>query len=264
MTRWTSATPRLMAVDESGTSRLYDDEDGRTEENRWIVISGAIFSQSDNEDNIEKILALKNKYWQNGMFHGERVVFHGREIKKGIGAFSKTVIDRDSFIGDLCAVLSELEFEIASICIDKHEHCNQYSKPKNPYMLAYQFLLERFCMTLKYGEHSSVMNESRGKKEDDKLYNLIKPFLDDGEPYISSKIHQIDDIYFNSKLTPDKQKSYFMLEIADLSSYTLHRYLRDGYADGIFSALQKKYQGGNLIKGRSYKVFPAASYQDII
>ena len=262
MRRWPSETPRLMAVDESGTSRLYDDEDERTEENRWIVISGAIFSQSDNEDNINKIIHLKNKYWNNGIFNGERVVFHGREIKRGIGAFSKNVIDRDAFIDDLCTVISELEFEVASICIDKYEHYNQYSRPKNPYFLAYQFLLERFCMTLKTGEHSSILNESRGSTEDGKLYNLIKPFLDDGEPYISSKVHQIDNIYFNSKLTPDRQKSYFMLEIADLSSYTLHRYLRDDIATKLFESYRTKYVGGEPIKGHNYKIFPPHCYKE--
>lgn len=262
MTKWTDKTPRLMAVDESGTSRLYDDEDTRTKENRWIVISGAIFSQSENEDNIKKIIELKNKYWNNGMFHGERVVFHGREIKKGIGAFSKEVIDRDSFMDDLCTVISELEFEVASICIDKHEHCDQYSTPKTPYVLVYQFLLERFCMTLKFGEHSCVLNESRGNKEDTKLYNLMKPFLEDGEPYISNKIHQIDNVYFNSKLTGNKKKSYFMLEIADLSAYTLHTYLRDDVNTMLFQSFRNKYIGGHPINGHNYKIFPKECYKE--
>ncbi|WAM37819.1 DUF3800 domain-containing protein [Leuconostoc pseudomesenteroides] len=262
MTKWTSETPRLMAVDESGTSRLYDDEDYRTEENRWIVISGAIFSQSDNEDNIKKILDLKSKYWANGMFRGERIVFHGREINKGIGAFSKNVIDREAFIDDLCVVISELQFEVASICIDKHKHYDQYYTPNNPYFLAYKFLLERFCMTLKPKEHSSVLNESRGKTEDKKLYNLIKPFLDEGEPYISDKIHQIDHVYFNSKLTSDKKKSHFMLEIADLSSYTLHRYLRDDISTKLFQSFRNKYIGGRPINGHNYKIFPKECYKE--
>lgn len=262
MTRWTSETPRLMAVDESGTSRLYDDEDERTEENRWIVISGAIFSQSDNEYNVEKIVQLKNKYWDDGMFHGERVVFHGREIKKGIGAFSKNVIDRDAFMDDLSTVISDLKFEVASICIDKHEHCNQYQTPNNPYVLAYQFLLERFCMTLKFEEYSCVLNESRGNKEDNKLYNLIKQFLEDGKPYISNKIHQINNLYFNTKLTKDKKKSYFMLEIADLSAYNLHTYLRDDIETILFQSFKSKYIGGHPINGHNYKIFPKERYKE--
>lgn len=262
MTKWTTETPRLMAVDESGTSRLYDEESDRTEENRWLVISGVIFSQSDNEDNIDKILTFKNKYWDNGMFNGQRVVLHGREIIKGIGAFSKNVIDRKAFISELCILISELNFEIASICIDKHKHYDQYITPDNPYVLAYRFLLERFCMTLRNGEHSSVLNESRGKKEDAKLYGLIKPFLDDGGLYVISRIHQIDNVYFNSKLTSDRKKSHFMLEIADLSSYTLHRYLRNDINSELFQSFRDKYIGGRPIKGHSYKIFPQKCYKE--
>lgn len=262
MKEWMESTPRLMAVDESGTSKLFNDEGKRTRENRWIVISGAIFSQTDNEYNINEILELKNKYWDNGFFNGQRVVFHGREIKKGIGAFSKNVVDRDSFRKDLCEVVSKLKFEVASICIDKHEHFDQYVTPNNPYVLAYKFLLERFCMNLSFGEHSIVLNESRGKKEDDKLYKLIQPFLADGEPYISNKIHQIDNVYFNPKLTYDKQKSHFMLEIADLSSYTLHRYLRDDVATDLFESFRMKYAGGEPKKGHNYKIFPEHCYKE--
>lgn len=262
MTKWTPDTPRLMAVDESGTAKLYEDVTSRNEENRWIVISGAIFSQTDNEYNIDKILSLKNKYWNDGKHNGQRVVFHGREIKKGIGAFSSSVINRENFMSDLCEVISDLKFEIASICIDKHKHYDQYITPVNPYVLAYQFLLERFCMTLKLREHSVVLNESRGKKEDHRLFELIKPFLGDGGPYISDRIHQIDHIYFNPKLTSNKKKSHFMLEIADLSSYTLHRYLRDDVATELFETFREKYVGGSPRKGKNYKFFPDYCYKE--
>lgn len=261
MTKWTPGTPRLMAVDESGTSKLFDVED-RSEENRWIVISGAIFSQSDNEHNINKILELKKKYWDRGFFNSQRVVFHGREIQKGIGAFSKYVIDRSSFMEDLCKTISELKFEIVSICIDKHEHNDKYITPNNPYVLAYQFLLERFCMSLDFGERSVVLNESRGSKEDKKLFNLMKPFLTDGDPYISSKIHQIENVYFNPKLASDKSKSHFMLEVADLSSYTLHRYLRENVTTELFQSFRDKYKGGHPINGHNYKFFPKNCYKE--
>ncbi|WP_039968034.1 hypothetical protein [Weissella confusa] len=89
---WKDSTPRLLAVDESGTAKMISDYNKRTEENRWIVISGVIFSQKSNLVNIKLILDLKNKYWKNGEFNGQRVVFHAREIKKGIGPFSEKIL----------------------------------------------------------------------------------------------------------------------------------------------------------------------------
>ncbi|WP_039968033.1 hypothetical protein [Weissella confusa] len=75
------------------------------------------------------------------------------------------------------------------------------------------------------------------------------------------QVHQINNIYFNKKLSDDKQKSYFMLEMADLASYTLHRYLRDDVSSDVFRAMQKKYKGGTLVRGKSYKVFPESCYK---
>ena len=259
---WKDSTPRLLAVDESGTAKMISDYNKRTEENRWIVISGVIFSQKSNLVNIKLILDLKNKYWKNGEFNGQRVVFHAREIKKGIGPFSEKNIIRENFINDLCETICNMDFQIVSVAIDKHNHFDQYTVfAKNPYSLAYQFLIERFCYTLKKGENSVILNESRGKKEDKKLYDLILPFLNSGGEYMIDQVHQINNIYFNKKLSDDKQKSYFMLEMADLASYTLHRYLRDDVSSDVFRAMQKKYKGGTLVRGKSYKVFPESCYK---
>lgn len=263
----TSETPYILALDESGTAELKSVErNGINLENKWFILSGAIFDINSFEKNRKIVADLKNKYWNNGTYTGKRVVLHAREIRKHMNCFNKKYIDYDKFIIDLADVIEHMDFKTIIMASDKVKFFNRYYPNVHPlYEELFSYILERYSFFLnsyfnKSRKKGEVMFESRNEKEDQEVLSKAVNVYENGTYYVdSSKFKSINGIHFNKKRTADNKKSYYMLEIADIMSYTVLRYLRDKEKNEIFDALKPKIitDRNGLALGYGFKFFPS-------
>ncbi len=81
----------IFAVDENGTAKLdrnysvFDEEDINK---KWFTLTGVLIDLKDFNALRDAIMGLKLKYWVDGKYNGERVVFHSKDIRKKQGPFN--------------------------------------------------------------------------------------------------------------------------------------------------------------------------------
>ena len=103
------------------------------------------------------------------------------------------------------------------------------------------------------------MLESRGKNEDMQLLNEMKHIIfETGIKNITSNelINKIAGIYFNPKWNKVYDDTYTGLEIADLSSYPIHKFVRNKHKDMAFEILEKKFDKYPDYINKGLKIFP--------
>lgn len=242
----------IMALDETGTPSLNDKNDD------WFTLTGTVFPLHNFNETIDKIMDLKRKYWEDALYKEKRVILHSREIRQTTGPFNPRVIEHRKFKKDLAILLSKLPIEIYSCCINKRKLEKNYSKPWDPYEISSEFIAERFCFRLnREGSKGLLLLESRNKVLDIRLHKKFLDLLMNGNRYHDNNFFsKINGIYFNNKTTLDEKKSYLQLEIADICSYSIFNYVRNGSKDIIFEAIENKISFFPNYEGRGLKIFP--------
>lgn len=153
--------------------------------------------------------------------------------------------------------MNNIPFEISCASINKLQHKLNYSSPIPTYDLAIEFILERLTRRMNWLHSSTIIVlESRGEKEDRKLLKTIVSLLENGNKYISSDTFScIKGIYFNTKWTTDRHKSYWPLEISDIVSYSIHQHVLNNETE-IYESIKQKIIGYPQITGKGLKTFP--------
>lgn len=248
----------ILALDENGIPSLKKYDCPNT---RYFTITGVQICSEDFLSIKNSIVNLKNKYWQNGSFKDERVVFHAREIRKKEYSFNPKIIDYAKFIEDLEYFLENAPVKIYASTVDKKEHHDTYKYNAYPvYDLALTFILERYAYDLNRSQKKGiVLLESRGKKEDKNLLKQINKLFKYGNSYNKPEIFRnISAVYFNRKRTKDKKLSYWQLELADLYAYSIHKYTKTGVADTRLNKFKNKIYAYPYHKGKGLKLFPGS------
>lgn len=243
----------IFAIDENGTPSM-----NNIERNQFFSITGILIHRENFLTLEKEVMCLKDKYWENSFFEGRRVVFHSREVRKKQGPFNPRLIDHSRFLNDLGLLLSDIPINIYSSHIDKINHLLRYSNPYPVYNLALEYMVERFCIELnKLNKKGILILESRGRKEDNiVLKHLLNLFENGNDYYKPSKFECIIGVYFNPKRTNNQKKSYWPLELADLYSYSIHRFIKEGKKDQLFSTFETKITGYPDYDGKGIKIFP--------
>ena len=260
---------RIIAIDESGSSSLkhalnsLKTRSEPIESERNFVISACSIKCKDIKSIEEKIMNLKYKYWQDGLYNYKgkvkRVCLHSKEIRFRNGAFNLENTQYCQFIQDLSDTLNQLPIKLFVSHIDKIAHVSSYKNPLSPYDLCMNFILERIVMDLDGDETCIVILESRGKKEDKKLLEVITRIIDKGTSYMASyNFKRIKGVYFNPKWSTkdDEKKSYWSLEIADLFVYPFYKYYNYHIEDPAYNALLPKLHKYPNYEGKGLKSFP--------
>ena len=124
-------------MDESGDASLKN----INKEFPVFVLCGVLISDSEYIKLSEKINNLK----QN-IFGSKGIIFHSTDIRKCDKGFAK-LFDlnlKEKFYVELNSVLTNADFKIISVIINKEEHIKTYGKlAEEPYELALTFMLER-------------------------------------------------------------------------------------------------------------------------
>ncbi len=265
---WTKGIDYVMFVDENGNSDIRDilkciaKEQKIDINDKFFTVTGVILTKHQYIIAKNKLNELKQKYWNNGayLYKGtqRKVCFHSREIRRKEGAFDVHLIDYNSFMEDLSNLIKNLKYKIISITIDKENYLLKHYQ-FNVYNTALCFLLQRYIYILPNNCRGSIMLEARGKDEDYILLNEMKHIIfETGIKRISSKELQnkISGIYFNPKWNKKYDDTFSGLEIADLSSYPIHKYVRNQSKDKAFLILENKIDKYPDYINKGIKVFP--------
>ncbi|MTD30140.1 DUF3800 domain-containing protein [Planomicrobium sp. YIM 101495] len=255
---WPEEVEYVLAIDENGTTDLKGVIHSPNDLLQWFTISGILFNRSEFIASRDAFVKLKQKYWKNGLFKNDRVVFHSRDIRKKIGPFNPKIINYTEFLEELNFLLSDLDYKIYTSSIDKFAHTRQYISPYPVYELCLEFVIERFCRELnKSGAKGIIVMESRGKKENKILLETAVKLIENGNKYHDPPFFEsIHSINFNPKRTFDRKMSFFHLEIADLVSYPIHQYVRYRIKENEYLNIENKIYNYPGHMGYGMKIFP--------
>lgn len=259
---WSHDIDCVLAIDENGTTDMKSVLNPINDLLQWFTITGVMLNQENFVAVRNKFVELKRKYWENGLFNGRRVVFHSRDIRKRTGAFNPRIVDYQNFTEELDSLLAEMDYTIYSSSIDKFAHGRQYINPFPVYDLCLEFVLERFCHELRKDRNTGIIvMESRGRKENQILLNTAVNLLDKGNRFYSAhEFSRIKGVYFNPKLTTNKQLSFPQLELADLVSYPIHKFVRSDTKHTNFESIEDKLYNYPSYSGYGMKIFPNNSF----
>lgn len=155
--------------------------------------------------------------------------------------------------------MSKVPVRLLSANIDKTKHVGKYKYPYDPYNLCLDFVLERLMWNIGHNETCCLVLEARGKKEDAELHNKIKRLVSRGNNQNpSSHFSKIKGAYFNPKWchSAEEKTSYWILELADLCAYPIHKKFSYGTEDPAYKVLESKICGYPNIMGNGIKSFP--------
>ena len=262
----------VMCIDENGSSsnltyvlKQISNDKELSEDDKYFTITGCIFTKSNYLHAKQSIELLKNKYWKDGMFYDSKsksnraVCFHSRDIRKHDGAFNDNVIDYNEFMVDLSNVMRDIQCKVISISINLYEYLKR-GYTHNVYNVAFDFLLERYIYETKNNKKGVIMLEARGKDEDRELLDHISKVINTtGTKKISSRElkTKIDGVYFNPKWNEEYSSTYVGLEINDLFSYPIHKYVKRDIKDKAFLTFEDKIAGYPNYINKGIKLFPS-------
>jgi hypothetical protein len=261
----------IMCIDENNyTNRIkyvlkqIADNKEISEDDRYFTITGCIFTKKTYFEANKIVKELKNKYWSNGKhlyrkYKEERLVcLHSREIRRHEDPFGESIIDYNSFIIDLSKTMNDIDCIVISINVNFYEYIKK-GYTYDTYSIAFDFLLERYIIATKNKKQGIIVLESRGKEEDKKLLTHISNIITKtGTRNIKSKelLNKIKGVYFNSKWNDEYSDTFTGLEITDLFSYPIHKYIKYGTRDKAFQIIETKLSGYPDYKNKGIKIFP--------
>lgn len=281
MSKWYDKPTKMIRIGQDVDYIMYIDENNYTnrikyvqkqisknkdisEDDKYFTITGCIFTGPDYIKAEKQIKGLKTKYWgkekhEYKKYKQERAIcLHSREIRRHENPFDESTIDYDSFIKDLSFVLESIQCSVISINVNFYEYIKK-GYTFDVYGIAFDFLLERYIISTKNKKRGIVILESRGKKEDyDLLLHISKIINKSGTKTISSKElkNKIVGVYFNQKWNKNYSKTFVGIEIADLFSYPIHKYIKYGIKDKSFQVIEPKLSGYPEYKNKGIKIFP--------
>jgi hypothetical protein len=259
----------IINIDESGSANLKQVVKAKhagtppADSEKHFTVTACVISMADFAEARDMVMALKNKYWTDGLYSykgiQKRVCFHSREIRGRKDAFNPDIIDYKSFVADLSQLMAAIPMCIYASHIDKERHVNQYIHPIEPYDLCMTFVLERILRDLPVNQNCVIILESRGAKEDRAVLDFIKGLIDNGTRFHpASHFSRIKGVYFNPKWckAADDRMSYWELELADLCAYPIQKFFVYGTMDLAFQVILPKLSHYPDHMGKGLKSFP--------
>lgn len=256
----------IMCIDENGSEALLKFVESELNNNKsvdindkFLTITGVVFTRTNYSKACFEVEQLKKKYWKDGLFNKKdekiAVCLHSRDIRRMKIPFDNNSINRSSFLNDLTNVLENVECKIISSSINVENYIKSGKYHCDIYNTAIQFLIERYIYATKNYKKGIIVLESRNQNQDKKILENINRLFQYGAKIIKAKEFQekIVGIYFNKKWNDSKTHTYVGLEIADLFTYPIHKFVRSQIKDLSFFTIEKKLDKG-IKKG--IKIFP--------
>lgn len=215
------------------------------ENRRYFTLTCCLFSKEDYEFSKSIIAKLKKQYFKK---HNEPIVLHTRDIVKRLGAFNFGTKDKyDKFIDSLSNTLSLVKCKIISVTFDLYSYIKQGYK-FDPYEVAFDIILRGLYKNVEKNKRIALVFESRGQNEDKALYKHIYKIINiTGCKETKKETLQkyYNEAFFNHKISKDGKLAFPGIEIADLCSYPIYRYMRFGTIGKDFNTIKEKIVTGS-------------------
>lgn len=204
---------------------------------------------------------LKSEFFES--HPDDPIIFHRKEIMNCKPPFEclKDPMVRKKFDARLLELLTNWDYTVISVCLDKKNHKDTYSVWRyDPYHYCLAMIMERFVFFLESNNSvGDALAESRGGKEDRRLKDSFHRLCQKGTEYFSPE-------RFQGRLTSqqlkvkEKKLNISGLQIADLIAYPSrneilienHNFNREPgpFTKKVIQILQNKYyQRYGMIKG---------------
>jgi hypothetical protein len=253
-------------IDEVGNNDL---ESSENPNHRYLSLTGLIFGLNYVKDVLTPTLEkLKQKYFS---YHpDEPVILHRKELVNKKHPFNslKDKKTEEAFNQEFLTLLSNLEYVVVSVLIDKMEHKLKYQTWKHdPYHYCMEIIIERFFFFLEaVSSTGDVMVESRGGKEDMRLKKSYSRIFQNGTQFIEAERLQKRLTSRELKVKP-KMLNVAGLQLADLIAHPSRRFMFRKYGidegksyifgDKIIRIIENKYYKGKTgIEGYGIKILP--------
>lgn len=212
--------------------RIYVDEVGNHDlkhvdnpNQRYLSLTGVIFKLDYIAQTVfPKLEALKAKFFRS---HPDNpTVLHRKELvnKKPPFEALRNPAVLDSFDTEFLSLLSDLDYAVITVVMDKKQHKEQYLMWHfDPYHYCLQIIVERFVLFLRSRDAvGDVMCESRGGKEDMRLKKSFRRICLEGTEFIPEHIFSTYLTSSQLKVKP-KANNISGLQIADLLAYPSYK-----------------------------------------
>jgi len=213
-------------VDESGDHVFHDEATLQEERHRYLALIGCWMSTGEEYVSFHRALEdLKHRHFPHNP--DDPVVLHRDDIVRCRGPFArlKDYLLRSRFDDDLITLISQTEFTLVGVVIDKLMLRERYLFPFHPYHTAMDFLLQRYCGWLNhFGGCGDVLAESRGGTEDRLLSKAYTYVWENGDRFRSARFFQNTLTSKQLKLKR-KNENISGLQLADLLAHPLRRYV---------------------------------------
>lgn len=259
--------------------RIYIDEVGNhdlspqnLQNERFLSLTGVIIESGHCKNHfIPSMEEMKRQFFVRDP--DEPIILHRKEILNKRNPFQalRDPIIEQKFNQTLLTRLTEWEYRVITIVIDKKTHLETYSVWRyQPYHYCLSVLLERYVLFLHYGNHTGdVMVEGRGKEENQNLEKSYERLYEKGTDKIPLEIWQ--QCITSGKLKIKvKTANICGLQLADLLAHPSRREVlldheliednRDTFGDKITEILNadkyhRHYKNGK-IEGYGKKLLP--------
>jgi len=155
-------------------------------------------------------------------------------MRRKYGTFYSLMDDniKTAFSNDFLNSLSNWDYKVVTILIDKKEHSEKYSVWQyEPYHFCFKVLLERYYYFLSNKKAiGDVMIEARGEKTDKKLNESYKRIYNGSDDTTSSinfvKGEDFQKVFTSNELKVKRKSANDLgLQLADLVAYPSQRYV---------------------------------------
>lgn len=239
-----------MYVDEVGNSDL---DSSSNPLHRFLSLTGVIIDLNYVSKTLyPEMEKLKADYFNS--HPDDPIILHRKEILNGKHPFEVLRDEkiRKKFDKNILKYLSNWEYSVISVCLDKKSHKDTYQIWRfDPYHYCLALLLERYMFFLdQHHAKGDVMAESRGGKEDMRLKKSFLNLWNEGTEYISpQRLHNV----LTSKQLKVKPKANNIsgLQLADLIAHPSRNEILDDeglldrplppFGTKVIDILQHKY-----------------------
>lgn len=158
----------------------------------------------------------------------------------------------DDFLTAIGTMVESLPITTLSATIDKQEHFGRYTRPEDPYELAYQFVIERFDMALRPDNCGAVVLDPRseGRGADDQRMRVVHRELRRTTATV------VEDVFY----APSTFSAG--VQVADVCAWAVRKHhqaaLGVGRETPIYAGVEARYRrsGSGRIRGYGEKIFP--------
>lgn len=236
-----SSSLKVMFLDESGDHNLETIDP----QYPMFVLGGVIVDLKHEQS----VIDLELKEFKKDFFGNDNIVLHTADITRNRNGFEKLIESnvRTLFYERLNGLMKKWEYKVVACAVHKDQHMEKYGlSALDPYMLALNILVERFCFEIGDAENGGIIiAEKRNPSLDHELELAWLDLKVRGTHFLkASEIERrIRDLMLR-----DKKKNIAGLQLADLVVTPIGRYVLGKPVKEDFEIIRSKFRKGGTGK----------------